>query len=230
MATPSWFLYAFIPLLLWRIYARIRRNIGRQRSRPWRHWFGVVLFPLLVAMFTLVALSNPLAEAGLWGGLGGGLALGAWALRLTRFERTPEGFFYTPNAYIGVGLSLLTDNLWFDVIGTALIGLLLVAVAIVLGIETKSLLLGESASAEAELRITDALTATEGIDRVIHLKTMHLGPDELLVAAKIAVPAVDSAADVAGAIDAAESSIRRAEPTARLVYLEPDIARTPGGG
>jgi len=133
-------------------------------------------------------------------------------------------------ALFGVGLSLLTDNLWFDVIGTALIGLLLVAVAIVLGIETKSLLLGESASAEAELRITDALTATEGIDRVIHLKTMHLGPDELLVAAKIAVPAVDSAADVAGAIDAAESSIRRAEPTARLVYLEPDIARTPGGG
>ena len=107
MAAPSWFLYAFIPLLLWRIYARIRRNLGRQRSRPWRHWFGVVLFPLLVAMFTLVALSNPLAEAGLWGGLGGGLALGAWALRLTRFERTPEGFFYTPNAYIGVGLSLL---------------------------------------------------------------------------------------------------------------------------
>jgi len=133
-------------------------------------------------------------------------------------------------ALFGVGLSLLTDNLWFDVIGTALIGLLLVAVAIVLGIETKSLLLGESASAEAELRITDALTATEGIDRVIHLKTMHLGPDELLVAAKIAVHAVDSAADVAGAIDAAESSIRRAEPTARLVYLEPDIARTPGGG
>jgi cation diffusion facilitator family transporter len=133
-------------------------------------------------------------------------------------------------ALFGVGLSLLTDNLWFDVIGTALIGLLLVAVAIVLGIETKSLLLGESASAEAELRITDALTATEGIDRVIHLKTMHLGPDELLVAAKIAVPAVDSAADVAGAIDAAESSIRRAEPTARLVYLEPDIARTPGAG
>ena len=65
---------------------------------------------------------------------------------------------------------------------------------------------------------------------MIHLKTMHLGPDELLVAAKIAVPAVDSAADVAGAIDAAESSIRRAEPTARLVYLEPDIARTPGAG
>ena len=128
-------------------------------------------------------------------------------------------------ALLGVGLSLLTDNLWFDVIGTALIGLLLVAVAIVLGIETKSLLLGESASDAAVRRIVDAVTGTEGIDRVIHLKTMHLGPDELLVAAKVAVPAAESAADVAAAIDAAEASIRSVEPIARLIYLEPDIAR-----
>lgn len=107
MAAPSWFFYAFIPLLLWRIYARIRRHIGRQRSRAARHWLGVVLFPLLVLMFTLLAISNPLAEAGLWGGLAVGVALGTWALKLTRYERTAEGFFYTPNAYIGVGLSLL---------------------------------------------------------------------------------------------------------------------------
>jgi cation diffusion facilitator family transporter len=131
-------------------------------------------------------------------------------------------------ALFGVGLALLTDNLWFDVIGTALIGLLLVAVAIVLGIETKSLLIGESASADAERRISDALTGTDGIDRVIHLKTLHLGPDELLVAAKVAVTAARSAADVAAAIDTAESSIRRAEPTARVIYLEPDIARPAG--
>jgi cation diffusion facilitator family transporter len=112
-------------------------------------------------------------------------------------------------ALLGVGLSLLTDNLWFDVIGTGLIGLLLVAVAIILAIETKSLLIGESASD----------------DRVVHLKTMHLGPDELLVAAKIAVPAAVSAAEVAVTIDAAEVSIRAAEPIARVIYLEPDIAR-----
>jgi len=128
-------------------------------------------------------------------------------------------------ALLGVGLSLITGNLWFDVIGTALIGLLLVAVAVVLAIETKSLLIGESASAVAEQRIVESLTATEGIDRVVHLKTMHLGPDELLVAAKVAVPPTDVASDVAAHIDAAEAAIRAAEPTARVIYLEPDIAR-----
>lgn len=106
-ATPSWFLYAFIPLILWRIYARIRRNIGRQRSRPWRHWLGLTFFPLLVLLFTLAALTRPLAEGALWGGVAAGVALAIAGLRLTRFERTEDGFFYTPNAYIGVALSLL---------------------------------------------------------------------------------------------------------------------------
>jgi len=128
-------------------------------------------------------------------------------------------------ALLGVGLSLLTQNLWFDVAGTALIGLLLVAVAVVLAVETKSLLLGESASVEAEGRIAEALSATGGIDRIIHLKTMHLGPDELLVAAKVAVPRDASATEIATAIDAAESSIRTVEPIARVIYLEPDIFR-----
>jgi divalent metal cation (Fe/Co/Zn/Cd) transporter len=125
-----------------------------------------------------------------------------------------------------VGLSLITQNLWFDVVGTAMIGLLLVAVAVILAIETKSLLLGESASVAAEKRIVDQLTATEGIDRIVHLKTMHLGPDELLVAAKIAVPPTDLASEVAAHIDAAEAAIRAAEPTARVIYLEPDITRS----
>jgi cation diffusion facilitator family transporter len=128
-------------------------------------------------------------------------------------------------ALLGVGLALLTDNLWFDVTGTALIGLLLVAVAVVLGIETKSLLLGEAASSSSEGRIVAALEGAAGIERVVHLKTMHLGPDELLVAAKVAVPAAHTAVEVAATIDAAEASIRAAEPIARLIYLEPDIAR-----
>ena len=128
-------------------------------------------------------------------------------------------------ALLGVGLSLITQNLWFDVAGTALIGLLLVAVAIVLAIETKSLLLGESASVEAEDRIADALRTTDGLDRIIHLKTMHLGPDELLVAAKVAVHRDASATDIAAAIDEAESSIRAVEPIATVIYLEPDIFR-----
>ena len=132
-------------------------------------------------------------------------------------------------ALAGVGLTLLTGNAIFDVLGTALIGLLLVAVAVVLAIETKSLLLGEAASPDAQRRIREAIEGTEGIESVIHMRTMHLGPEELLVAAKIAVTPTDSAAEVAAAIDAAEAALREAVPEARVVYLEPDLRRGTGG-
>jgi cation diffusion facilitator family transporter len=128
-------------------------------------------------------------------------------------------------ALFGVGLTLLTENPVFDVIGTALIGLLLVAVAVVLAIETRSLLLGESADPAVQEQIRVALEDTDGVDRIIHMKTLHLGPEELLVCAKIAVTPTDSAAEVATAIDRAEVAIREAVPTARVVYLEPDIFR-----
>ena len=126
-------------------------------------------------------------------------------------------------ALLGVGLSKATGNGYFDVAGTAGIGLLLVAVAVVLAIETKSLLLGESASPQAQVRLRERLLATPGIERVIHMKTLHLGPDELLVAVKIGVPQQASAADVAASIDAAERAMREAEPTAQVIYVEPDI-------
>jgi cation diffusion facilitator family transporter len=129
-------------------------------------------------------------------------------------------------ALLGVGLTLLTREPIFDVIGTALIGVLLVAVAVILALETKSLLIGEAATPEAQRRIHAAIEASEGIDSVIHMKTLHLGPDELLVAAKVAVTATDSAAEVARAIDAAEVAIREVEPVARVIYLEPDLRRT----
>ncbi|MGA8210146.1 MAG: cation diffusion facilitator family transporter [Nocardioidaceae bacterium] len=140
-------------------------------------------------------------------------------------------------ALAGVGLSKGTGNGYFDVAGTACIGVLLVVVAIVLAVETKSLLLGEAASPDAQRRLTESLEATEGIDRVIHMRTLHLGPDELLVAVKVAVGGSDRAEDVAAAIDAAEQSMRQAEPTARVIYVEPDIdvvgrrddASAPGG-
>lgn len=140
------------------------------------------------------------------------------------------GLFF---ALIGVGMSLLTGNAYWDVGGTTAIGLLLVTVAIVLALETKSLLLGEGASPAALARIRAALEAEPAIERIIHMKTLHLGPDELLVAAKVGVRRTDSAADVAVAIDGAERRVREAEPLARLVYLEPDIYRAeasvPGG-
>jgi len=128
-------------------------------------------------------------------------------------------------ALLGVGLSKLTGNGYFDAAGTAAIGLLLVAVAVVLAVETKSLLLGEAARPEVERRIRAALEATPGVERVIHMRTLHLGPEDLLVAAKAGVAKEATAADVARAIDAAERAIRSAEPTARLIYIEPDIDR-----
>jgi len=126
-------------------------------------------------------------------------------------------------ALFGVSLTLLTDDGVWDGVGTVAIGLLLVSVAVVLAIETKSLLLGEGATLDAVARIEAALLADGSVERVIHMKTLHLGPDELLVAAKIAVRATDSALEVTRIIDAAEERIRAAEPVARAIYLEPDI-------
>jgi cation diffusion facilitator family transporter len=126
-------------------------------------------------------------------------------------------------ALFGVGMTLLTRNGYFDVIGTAAIGLLLVLVAITLAIETKSLLLGEAASVESVHKIEQALTGSPGVDRVIHMKTLHLGPEEVLVAAKIAVDRGESASAVAEIINQAEANIRTAEPMVTALYLEPDI-------
>jgi cation diffusion facilitator family transporter len=126
-------------------------------------------------------------------------------------------------ALVGVGLSKITGNGYFDVAGTAAIGLLLVSVAVVLGVETKSLLLGESASPDAQRRLRASLEQTTGVERVIHMKTMHLGPEELLVAVKIGVPRSADAAAVAVSIDAAERAMREVEPTAQVIYVEPDI-------
>lgn len=126
---------------------------------------------------------------------------------------------------LGVLLTLITRNAIFDVIATAMIGLLLVAVAITLAFETKSLLLGEAASTDAVQRIERALAGTEGVSGVIHMKTLHLGPEEVLLAAKIGVHASDTAARVAETIDAAERNVRAAEPMVTALYLEPDIYR-----
>jgi cation diffusion facilitator family transporter len=126
-------------------------------------------------------------------------------------------------ALFGVGMTLLTGNGMWDAVGTAAIGVLLVTVATILAVEMKSLLLGESASAEQQAAIEAAITEGGEVDRVIHMKTLHLGPDELLVAAKVAVRHGDTAADVARHIDTIEERIRVAVPIARVIYLEPDL-------
>jgi divalent metal cation (Fe/Co/Zn/Cd) transporter len=96
---------------------------------------------------------------------------------------------------------------------------------VVLAVETKSLLIGESATPQAQQRIVAAIEAGDDIESIIHMRTQHLGPEELLVAAKIAVRGDDTAECIARAIDAAEQRIRAAEPIARVIYLEPDIRR-----
>lgn len=127
-------------------------------------------------------------------------------------------------ALAGVGLTLITGNGLWDAAGTGMIGLLLVTIAVVLAVETKSLLLGESATRDDVAKISAAIEAG-GHNRIIHLKTLHLGPEELLVAAKISVGAAETGRDIAAAIDEAESRIRTAVPIARVIYLEPDLHR-----
>ncbi len=130
-------------------------------------------------------------------------------------------------AATGVALSAVTHNGRWDGVGSLGIGVLLVGVAVVLAIETKSLLLGEAASVDVEERIRTALLDGPEVERVIHLRTMHLGPDELLVAAKIAVARQDTGGEIARGIDAAEKRVRAAVAAARVIYLEPDLDRTP---
>ncbi|MDO0927421.1 cation diffusion facilitator family transporter [Streptomyces sp. TG1A-8] len=126
-------------------------------------------------------------------------------------------------ALCGVCLALLTGDGTWDGIGTVCIGVLLVMIALVLAAETKSLLLGEAAGLEDVRRIEAALVDGTTVTGVIHMRTLHLGPEELLVAAKIAVQHDDTAAEVANAINAAEARIRATVPIARVIYLEPDI-------
>jgi len=127
-------------------------------------------------------------------------------------------------ALAGVGLSWATGDTVWDGIATVLIGLLLGVIAVVLIVETKSLLIGEGAAPQTIDKIVAAMVGP-GVDRVIHLRTEYLGPDELLVAAKIAIPRTTVMERVAGAIDDAERRIRQAVPEARLIYLEPDLDR-----
>ncbi|HEX4331775.1 MAG TPA: hypothetical protein VH040_06535 [Usitatibacter sp.] len=94
-------------LIAWRLYVRIRRMVGRQKSRPWRHWIAAILFPLLAAMVALPALLHPDAVGALAVGLVVGVALAIFGLRTTKFETTPLGYYYTPNTHLGIGLSLL---------------------------------------------------------------------------------------------------------------------------
>lgn len=128
-------------------------------------------------------------------------------------------------ALIGVSLAEITGNPKWDGVGALAIGTLLVIIAIFLAFEMASMLVGESALPEQEDAIRAALGEQAGIESIIHMRTLHTGPDELLVAVKVAVPAGYPAEDLALMIDGAEERVRTALPTAKWVYIEPDIRR-----
>jgi len=132
-------------------------------------------------------------------------------------------------ALLGVGLAIVTGNSAWDAIGTLAIGVLLVAVAVVLGIETKSLLVGEGASAADVQKIREVITSHSDVEAIVHMKTLYLGPDELLVAAKLVFPGKAKMSDVAVSIGRVEASIREAVPVARVIYLEPAVLVEPNG-
>ncbi|MFG2141692.1 cation diffusion facilitator family transporter [Streptomyces sp. NPDC048650] len=190
------------------------------------NWFwpvGVLVFAIIAEGFsfrTAIKESNELRGKQTWGQF----------IRRAKAPELPVVLLEDFGALIGlvlalagVGLTLATGNGIWDGIGTMCIGALLVVIALVLAAETKSLLLGEAAGPEQVAKIRAAIVDGDVVTRVIHMRTLHLGPEELLVAAKIAVEHDDTAAQVAKAIDAAETRIRAAVPIARVIYLEPDI-------
>lgn len=133
-------------------------------------------------------------------------------------------------ALLGVGLTIITGDPLFDALATLFIGALLIVVALILGLETKSLLLGEGASPENIATIRDAINANASVESLIHMKTLYLGPDELLIAAKVAFPPATRLVEIAAAIDSLEADIRGKIPAARVIYIEPDLFHPPSDG
>ncbi|MFK0116255.1 cation diffusion facilitator family transporter [Streptomyces sp. NPDC090994] len=190
------------------------------------HWYwpvGVLVFAIIAESFsfrTAIKESNALRGKQSW----------TEFVRRAKAPELPVVLLEDLGALVGlvlalggVGLALLTGNGVWDGIGTLCIGVLLILIALVLAAETKSLLLGESAGTEAVEKIETAIVAGDTVTGIIHMRTLHLGPEELLVAAKIAVRHDGTATEIAAAIDAAEARIREAVPIARVIYLEPDI-------
>ncbi|MEV5889768.1 cation diffusion facilitator family transporter [Nonomuraea fuscirosea] len=191
--------------------------------------FGVLIFAIIAEAFsfrTAIKESNAVRGKQSW-------------VAFIRRSKSPElpvivledlgALFGLIFALFGVTMAVITGDGRWDGVGTLMIGVLLAVIAVVLAVEMKSLLVGEGAAPEMETRIRTALEGAPEVTRVIHMRTLHLGPEELLVAAKIAVEHNDTAADVAHGIDEAERRIRDAVPIARVIYLEPDLDRLRSG-
>jgi cation diffusion facilitator family transporter len=225
------YIYAFIVSIvlfsvggLFALYEAYHKIMDREGIHDWQ-WVPVVVLVIAIGLESF-SFRTAIVESNLTRG-------GTSWVAFVRRAKAPElpvvlledagallGLVF---ALCGVALTLITGNGVWDGIGTAAIGLLLVMIAIILAVETKSLLLGEGANPEDVHKIEQAILAGPGIERIIHMKTLHLGPEELLVAAKIAVPRTERAEEVARHIDETEARIRAELPIARVIYLEPDI-------
>jgi cation diffusion facilitator family transporter len=128
-------------------------------------------------------------------------------------------------ALAGVGLTILTGEARFDAMGSLAIGGLLIVIAAVLMVEMRGLLIGESANPEVLAAIRGALESEPDVIGIIHIRTQHMGPEDLMVAAKIDLAPDLTMARVAQVIDGAEARVRKAVPIARMIFLEPDVRR-----
>jgi cation diffusion facilitator family transporter len=128
-------------------------------------------------------------------------------------------------ALLALGLTAVTGNPVWDGVGSIVIGLLLTAMALILARETQSLLIGEAALPETEAKVRAAMLEDEAVDDLVYLRTLHLGPDELFVEAKVRMDPDLRVRDVALAIDRIENRVRRRAPQARIISIEPDIPR-----
>jgi cation diffusion facilitator family transporter len=181
--------------------------------------------------------------------LGIAIVLEGWSLRTARHEAAPSrgkrswwSFIRTTKspelpvvlledsgaivglmfALVGISLAEITGEPRWDALGSIGIGLLLGVIAIVLAIEMKSLLIGEAVSPEVEASIRTAILDGPEISRIIHLRTSHLGPDDVVLAAKLEFTA-DTTAALADAIDTVEARVRASAPIIRLIFFEPDF-------
>ncbi|MFD9413016.1 cation diffusion facilitator family transporter [Streptomyces sp. NPDC059989] len=226
------YIYAFLVSIvlftvggMFAIYEGIEKIKEPHAIEAWYWPVGVLLFAIIAESFsfrTAIKESNEIRGGQTW----------SQFIKRAKAPELPVVLLEDLGALVGlvlalggVGLALLTGNGVWDGIGTLCIGALLIIIAIILAAETKSLLLGEAAGAEEVEKIKAAVVDGDVVTRVIHMRTLHLGPEELLVAAKIAVEGNDTATEVADAINAAEARIRAAVPIARVIYLEPDIYR-----
>ena len=128
-------------------------------------------------------------------------------------------------AFVAITISKVFDAPVWDGIGTLSIGLLLGVIAIILVIEMRSLLIGEGARPRDMAKIVAAIENGSHVDHLIHIRTQHLGPNELLVGAKVAFDPGLSVAELASAVDEVEAAVRAEVPYARPLYIEPDLLR-----